>query len=54
MEPQDYIVFKIEGEYAVLKNIEDDNEVFVAIALLPAGIDIGTKIHCECFQYTIA
>ena len=54
MEPQDYIVFKIEGEYAVLKNVEDDNEVFVAIALLPAGIDIGTKIHCEWFQYTIA
>ncbi len=49
----DYIVFKIEGEYAILKNIETGEEVFVAMALLPAGIDIGTRLHCEYFQYTV-
>lgn len=54
MEPQDYIVFKIEGEYATLKNIDNGAEIFVAMALLPAGIDVGTKIHSECFQYSIA
>ena len=53
MEPKDYIVLKIEGDYATLKNIENDNEVFIALALLPGGIDIGTKIHSECFEYTI-
>lgn len=53
MEPQDYIVFKIEGEYATLKNIENGAEIFVAMALLPLGTDIGTKLHSECFQYTI-
>ena len=53
MEPQDYIVFKIEGEYATLKNIYNGAEVFVAMALLPSGIDVGTKLQCECLQYTI-
>lgn len=53
MEPQDYIVLKIEGEYATLKNVDNGGEIFVAMALLPAGIDIGTKLHCECLQYTI-
>lgn len=53
MEPQDYIVFKIEGEYATLKNIENGAEIFVAMALLPPGTDIGTKLHSECLQYTI-
>ena len=53
MEPQDYIVYKIEGEYAILKNIDDGVEVFVAMALLPAGTDVGVKLHCECLQYTI-
>lgn len=53
MEPKDYVVLKIEGEYATLKNTENGNEVFIALALLPQGIDVGTKIHSECFEYTI-
>ena len=53
MEPQDYIVYKIEGQYATLKNTDRGEEVFVAMALLPAGVDVGTKLHCECLQYTV-
>ena len=53
MEPQDYIVSKIEGDYATLKNIDNGEEVFIAMALLPVGTDVGTKLHCECLQYTI-
>lgn len=53
MEPQDYIVSGIEGDYAVLKNIESGEEVFIAMALLPAGTDVGTRLHCEYLQYTI-
>ena len=53
MEPQDYIVYKIEGEYATLKNTNDGTEVFIAMALLPSGTDIGTKLHYEYLQYTI-
>ena len=56
MIPKDYFVVKIEGEYAYLReigaaNAEDD--IFIALALLPFGIDIGTKLHYEMFEYTV-
>ena len=53
MEPRDYILCKIEGEYAYLKDIESDNEIFIALALLPIGADVGSKIHCEMFEYSL-
>lgn len=55
MEPKDYIVVKIEGEYAYIREIGKDgaDDVFIALALLPLGTDIGTKLHCEFFQYSI-
>ena len=53
MNPVDYILTKIEGEYAYLKDIETGNEVFIALALLPAGSDIGSKIHGEMREYTL-
>ncbi len=55
MEPKDYIVSKIEGEYAYLKrtDIECDEELFIAMALLPPGVDIGTNLHYECMEYTV-
>lgn len=53
MEPRDYILSKIEGEYAYLKDIKSGNEVFIALALLPLGADVGCKIHEEMFEYTI-
>ena len=53
MEPKDYIVAKIEGDYATLKNTETSDEVFIALALLPLGVDVGTKLVCEYFEYRI-
>ena len=53
MEPKDYIVDRIEGEYAYLKDTETGGEVFIALALLPDGSDVGSKLHCELFQYTL-
>ena len=55
MEPKDYIVVKIEGEYAYIREIGkgENEDIFIALALLPLGVDIGTKLHCEFFQYTI-
>ncbi len=53
MEPKDYIISRIEGEYAYLKDIKTGNEVFIAIALLPPGADVGRKIHEEMFEYTL-
>ena len=53
MEPKDYKVTKIEGEYATLKDVNSGDELFIAMALLPAGVDVGTKLHYEMLEYTI-
>ena len=52
MEPKDYVVTKIEGEYAYIKD-DCGNEIFIALALLPQGTDIGSKLHYEMFEYTL-
>lgn len=55
MEPKDYKVVKIEGEYAYLKDLSNDasGELFIALALLPQGVDVGTSLHYELFEYSI-
>ena len=53
MEPKDYILDRIDGEYAYLKDIENGNEIFIALALLPIGTDVGSRIHCEMLEYTL-
>jgi len=53
MEPKDYILTRCEGEYAYLEDIESGNEIFIALALLPPGADVGSRIHQELFEYTL-
>ena len=55
MEPKDYTVIKIEGEYAYLRDdaAPATPPLFIALALLPSGVDEGTRLHCELFQYEI-
>lgn len=53
MEPKDYILDRIDGEYAYLKDVENGNEVFIALALLPIGADVGSRIHFEMLEYTL-
>lgn len=55
MEPKDYTVSKIEGEYAYLHDVsgECEDDIFIALALLPAGVDVGTKLHYEMFEYSV-
>ena len=55
MEPKDYTVVKIEGEYAYLRadGEEKVEDLFIAMALLPSGIDVGTRLHCEMLCYTV-
>ncbi len=55
MLPKDYVVSKIEGEYAYLKELGNENseELFIALALLPLGVDVGTKLHYEMLEYSI-
>ena len=47
MEPKDYVVVGIE--------VEKPNEqpLFIALALLPPGVDIGTRLHYEMLSYEI-
>ena len=53
MEIKYYTVVKIEGEYATLCEDETKEEVFIAMALLPEGTDVHTRLRCELFEYTI-
>ncbi len=53
MEPKNYIVKDIQGEYAILTDLEDKSELFIAMALLPADTDINTKLHYENLMYEI-
>ena len=55
MEPKDYSVVKIEGEYAYLRadGCGEDGDLFIALALLPPGIDVGTRLHYEMFSYAV-
>jgi len=53
METYYYEVESIDGDYANLKrtDIQSDDLKLVARALLPAGIDVGTKLKYEMFEY---
>ncbi len=56
MIPKDYKVVKIEGEYAYLRElgaVSADDDLFIALYLLPVGTDVGTKLHYEMFEYKI-
>ena len=55
MEPKDYIVTKIEGEYAYLREINApaSEDLFIALYLLPMGVDVGTRLHYEWLTYTV-
>lgn len=53
METKYYTVTKIEGEYAYIREDNTQNEIFIAMALLPEGVDIGTKLKYEMFSYEI-
>ena len=55
MEPKDYVVSKIEGEYAYLRDLSGAcaEDLFIALALLPAGVDVGTKLHYEMLTYEV-
>lgn len=53
MEPKDYVVKKIEGEYATLADLATGEELFIAMALLPLGTDVGSRLHYEMLEYSL-
>ncbi len=51
----DYIVKRIDGEYAYLQKLEDETaeEKCVAMALLPPEIMEGSRVAYEMMEYRI-
>lgn len=52
METKYYSVTRIEGEYAYIAD-ENGEELFIAMALLPEGVDVGTRLKYEMLSYEI-
>ena len=55
MEEKTYKVKRIEGEYAYLETLgsPSDEELFIAMALLPIGSDVGTILEFGNFEFRI-
>ena len=55
MEAKDYEIVKIEGEYASLRDLSGacEEDLFIALALLPFGVDVGSRVHYEMFEYSL-
>ena len=56
MGPYEYIVDTIEGDYATLLRTDGDapgEPLTIAMALLPEGVDIGTRLRWENLIYTV-
>lgn len=55
MFEKNYQITRIEGEYAYLRDESGqcDDELFLALALLPLGCDVGTRLRCKDFIYEI-
>ena len=52
MEPMEYTVLSINGDYAFLRS-DEGVENQVAMFLLPEGTDIGSRLLFEAFQLTL-
>ena len=54
MENGVYKIVRIEGEYAYLASVATPgDELFIAMALLPVGVDIGSVLRFENFEFTL-
>lgn len=55
MGPYEYLLIRIDGDYALLQRIdqEDKDVLPIARALLPPEVEEGSRLHYENFCYTI-
>ncbi len=53
METKTYKITKIEGEYAYLSELGSlfGEELFIALALLPIGVDVGSVLIYENMEF---
>ena len=45
MDNSIYTVTRIDGEYAYIASEEGGEELFIAMALLPLGTDVGSRLE---------
>ena len=45
MEAKYYTLTRIDGEYAYLLENGSNEELFIALALLPLGVDVGSRLE---------
>ncbi len=48
-----YLVLNIEGEYAILADCASKETLFIAMALLPGGTDVGDFLLYKDFEYQL-
>lgn len=53
MEPRELTVVRTEGEYAYLRDDRTGEELFVALALLPPSVDVGTRLRYVMLSYEV-
>ncbi|MBR2460080.1 MAG: hypothetical protein IKB34_02460 [Clostridia bacterium] len=55
MEPKNYTVVRIEGEYAYLRpdGGSEEDDIFIALALLPLETDVGVRLRYEMLSYSV-
>ncbi len=51
----DYIVEKIDGDYVMLRRVDEPQSELkmVARALVPPEVNEGTRLHYEWMQYSV-
>ena len=49
-----FTVSRIEGEYAYIREEESGEELFIAMALRPEGVDLGVALLRDGFEFKIA
>ena len=52
MEEKIYKVLNISGEYATLVDLNSNDELFIAMALLPLSTDVGSLLRYEGFEFS--
>ena len=53
MEEKIYFVSRIDGEYAYLTEEGTGEELFIALMLLPLGVDVGTRLGYSFPDFTV-
>lgn len=53
MDGKIFKLTNIEGEYAYLSPVDGGDEIFIAMALLPPGADVGSLLVCENFSFEL-